>query len=125
MVRRKVLVLLLLLAAFCAFFTMIGNIRLGTDIAEVENNIAIEQGKTRFQQAEYDEYAAELPIKLKEYEEIAPKAEAAMALVDAFKQERKAYREQIKADAKALEEIEALKAKIAELQKELDAANGV
>lgn len=122
---RKVLALLILAAAFCALFTMVGNMKIGTDIAEIQNSIAVEQGKTRKQQAEYDEYTAELPLAVKEHDEIAPKAKSAMALIDALKKERKDYREAIKADEKALEEIAELQARIAELQKELDAANGI
>ena len=102
--------------AFFALFSMVVNMGIGREIADIQNDITIEQGKTRKQQAEFDEYTMALPLAQKELDEIGPKAAAATALIDALKAERKELRSKI-ATIKALQE------KAAELQGELDRAS--
>ncbi len=131
------LALVLLAASFCALYGMVHNMGLNGQIAQTRNDIAIEQGKTRKQQAEYDQYTAELPIAKAEFEQLEPQAKAATGLIDSLKAERKALRKQIETDTKALGEIElidntALEQQAAELtkqvddlQKQLDALRGI
>lgn len=132
------LALALLAASFCAMAGMIGNMSLEAGINGIRANIVIEQGKTRKQQAEYDEYTNQLPIVSAELSEIEPEAKAATELIDGLKAQRKALRKQIENDAKALEALEpiidnaALEKQVAlleeqvdELQKQLDVLLGI
>ena len=88
---------LLLAFSFFALFTFLNVARLRTDIAEIKNDIGIEQGKTRKQQAEYDQIIIDLPLAEQSAAELVPLAEAAEAEIDRLKAVRKAMREYVQA----------------------------
>lgn len=84
-------------------------------IADLQSKIETIEKRRLKQQAEFDEYTAELPQVEAELAEAAPEAEAAAAQVDALKEQRKELRTQ----------RDALAASLSDLQTQSDAANTV
>lgn len=108
-------------------FLFTANLSIGDKYEDNLANIALEQAKTRKQQAEFEQYTIDLPVYQKELDAILPKAQAVNQMIDDLKAQRKALRDQLKqtpdaAQYAALDEERAtLQSRVEALQTELDA----
>lgn len=89
-----------------------------TQIAQAANDLEITLGKGRKQQAEYDQYAHELPLSQETLLALEPQAQAATKRIDDMKAERKTLRKQIEENEQALQAIVPID--ITMLQKEVE-----
>lgn len=105
----------LVMLAVCAVFAaqLIHRYQAEEQNAQLHYDIELTQKRLAKQQAEYDEYLAELPLVEAELAEVAPLAEAEAARVAELKAQRNALRE----------ENAALAAQLAALQQQAEEAN--
>ena len=101
----------------CAVFVtqLISQRQAAEQIVLLKESITLQEKRLAKQQAEYDEYLAELPLVRAELEQNAPLAQAAAAQVTELKAQRTALRE----------ENAALAAELAALQQQAEESNAV
>ena len=105
----------LVMLAMCAIFVtqLISQRQAAEQIVLLQESIELQEKRLAKQQAEYDQYLAELPLVQAELEKNAPLAQAEAARVTELKAQRTTLRE----------ENAALAAELAALTQQADAAN--